>query len=74
MDWFDENGIVVLEWPTCSPDCNPIEDLWSILSKEIYKEGKMFKIKKDLKQGIRDVWENITSEHYLVCQVRCRKG
>ncbi|CAJ0964269.1 unnamed protein product [Ranitomeya imitator] len=27
-------------WPPCSPDLNPIENLWSLIKCEIYREGK----------------------------------
>ena len=32
-----ELGIQVMDWPPYSPDLNPIENLWAVLKKEIYK-------------------------------------
>ncbi|GFS69544.1 transposable element Tcb2 transposase [Trichonephila clavipes] len=34
-DFFFEEGIIRMEWPTCSPDMNPIEYVWDSLGRRV---------------------------------------
>ena len=37
MEWFNENGIEVIDWPPYSPDLKPIEHVWYVLKKLVYQ-------------------------------------
>ncbi len=31
--WFNDHGVTVLDWPANSPDLNPIENIYQVLSR-----------------------------------------
>lgn len=51
--------IPVLPWPSKSPDLNPMENMWAILVEKIYKNGRQFQTKEQLKKAIQKYWKEI---------------
>ena len=45
----DETLII---WPPSSPDLNPIENFWSTIKQDIYRNGRQFSSKENLWQAI----------------------
>lgn len=60
--FFKANRIKLLEWPPQSPDLNPIENLWSILDRQVDKGEVTNKTK--LFKALNEAWQNI-DETYL---------
>ena len=46
-------------WPALLPDLNPIENIWGILAKEVYKNGQTYKNTSDLWDAICKAWYEI---------------
>lgn len=59
MNFLQERNIPVLDWPACSPDLNPIENLWGWLVRKVYKGGRQFLTVADLKTAVREAWTEI---------------
>ena len=57
--WLEEQGVTMLEWPSMSPDLNPIENLWGILARRVYANGRQYHSLEDLKKAIIKCWSEI---------------
>lgn len=60
--WFVDHNVQILDWPAKSPDLNPIENLWAILSQSVYRHGKQFSTLAELRRDINSSWYNISPQ------------
>jgi hypothetical protein len=60
--WLKTKDITVLDWPAKSCDINPMENLWGILVRSVYANGRSFNTCADLKAQIERSWEEIPTE------------
>ena len=61
--WLERQNIPVMDWPPYSPDLNPLENLWGILSNIVYSHGKQYYTIQELGVAVKTTWSNIRIEH-----------
>ncbi|KAE8903044.1 hypothetical protein PF003_g12711 [Phytophthora fragariae] len=60
--FFEEQGVQVMDWPARSPDLNPIENLWAIMSRDVYRDGRQYDSVASLTKALHTACNNISSE------------
>lgn len=53
-EFFTEQNIEVMDFPSLSPDLNPIENLWAELSRHIYGCNRTFLNRNDVVRAVQD--------------------
>ncbi len=68
-EWLKKKHIKVLEWPSQSPDLNPIETLWRELKVRVAK----LQPRNDLKRTCKEEWDKIPLEMCANLVANCKK-
>jgi hypothetical protein len=64
QEWLNQQPFVVLEWPSQSPDLNPIEHLWVWLKRRLNQY-------EHPPSGMIELWERIEAEWDKIGMDKC---
>ena len=66
QEWCTDNlpNFISKEWPGNSPDLNCIENLWSILDSEAYKDPRLTSMTQ-LRRRLQHAWKEIPQKHLI---------
>ena len=73
IQWLEDSQVdFINDWPSNSPDFNPIENVWSIIKRRL--QGKDTSTISRLEAAIQEEWQNLSQEllHKLVESVPSR--
>lgn len=59
-EFIAQNGIKTMDWPSNSPDLNPIENLWQIIKNKV--EKRMPRNIEELGEFLAEEWEAVPEE------------
>ena len=52
-----------VKWPAKSPDSNLIENVWDVLVRSVYSNGRQFSTRAELKREIEKCWRELDQEY-----------
>eukprot|EP00644_Phytophthora_capsici_P003153 jgi/Phyca11/103161/e_gw1.7.57.1 len=56
----EEENVTTMTWPAKSPDLNPIENLWGVLARAVYADGRQFQTRDSLIATVKKCWGDIS--------------
>ncbi|KAI4872401.1 hypothetical protein NFI96_029872, partial [Prochilodus magdalenae] len=60
--FLENEGIDTIDWPTGSPDLNPIEHLWDIMFRSIQRHQVALQTVQELSDALVQIWEEIPQD------------
>ncbi len=59
LAWFERAGMIVMVWPTNSPDLNPIENLWAIIKRRLNNRSHRPLTQAEMERAVREEWDSL---------------
>ena len=69
--YFLRENINVMDWPALSPDLNPIENVWGLMVRDVYRNGQQYDDKVSLKSAIKKPGKTFHLQHWYGFPDQC---
>ncbi|EYC28884.1 hypothetical protein Y032_0007g3481 [Ancylostoma ceylanicum] len=63
--WLQEHRIQAMDCPACSPDCNPVENIWGLIVRQVYRNNKQYNTVNSLRTAILEAWDEMDDDIVL---------
>jgi len=63
QQFLRENDITTLEWPSLSPDMNPIENVWGLMETKLQREYETPNNDNELYQTLTQIWNDLMEDN-----------
>ena len=73
MRWFEDNGVVLTDWPPYNPDLNPIEHLGYELKKLVYQVCPDIDGVTESEDTIREALQKALEEAWILIDTKMMK-
>lgn len=54
--WFNSQQVKVLNWLSGSPDLNIIENVWHVMTRNVYENNRQYISHDELKASVENAW------------------
>lgn len=63
--WMTQHNLQTVVLPPKSPDLNPIENVWGIISREIFEETQTYNSAESLVAAVQQAWDRVQLDQHL---------
>ncbi|KAG3236744.1 hypothetical protein PI124_g18251 [Phytophthora idaei] len=63
--FLEKNEVITMVWLARSPDCNPIENVWSSMAAKVHAHGHQYRTVAELEEAVLAAWDAIGQEYLL---------
>jgi len=63
QEWLERTNVDCLQWPSCSPDMNPIEHVWNHVDMRIRARSQQPRNMAELRIAIEEEWYSTPVEY-----------
>ena len=60
--WLSDHDVPLIPFPARSPDLNPMENVWALLVRDVYRGDRRYYSMNELKYAILASWSGVTQD------------